>query len=195
MIKVKVYSVATSGAECVMLLEEADGPRLLPIWIGIAEGQAIALKFANVTLPRPLTHDLMINTMKTLGYKVDRVVVSDLKGQTFYAQIHISHNSSKHVIDSRPSDAIALAVRAECEIYVDDKVFEKCHTMSKPISEEEVKSFKEEIKNLKPEDIIKGIKDKEGKKKGTKPPKEMFDAPDEEEEGGGGDEEEDDEEN
>ncbi len=175
MIKVKVYSIATSGTECVLLLEEIDGPRLLPIWIGIAEGQAIALKFANIALPRPMTHDLMINTIESVGYKIDHVVVSDLRAQTFYAEVHISHNSTKHVVDSRPSDAIALAVRANCVIFVDEKVFEKCHTMNKPISEEEVGKFKEEIKNLKPEDIFKSLKDKGSKKtkeKDQEPPEE-----------------------
>ncbi|MEK6543252.1 MAG: bifunctional nuclease family protein [Elusimicrobiota bacterium] len=172
MIKVKVYSVATSGAECVLLLEEAEGPRLLPIWIGTSEGQAIALKFANITLPRPLTHDLMINTLTNLGYKIDKVVVNDLRGQTFYAELHISHNSSKHVIDSRPSDAIALAVRSECPIFVDDKVFEKCNTMNKPISEDEVKKLKDEIKTIKPEDIVKGLKDRGKGSKQGKPPQE-----------------------
>ncbi|MBI2069423.1 MAG: bifunctional nuclease family protein [Elusimicrobia bacterium] len=164
MIKVKVYSIATSGTECVLLLEELDGPRLLPIWIGISEGQAIALKFADIQLPRPMTHDLLINTLDSLGFKIDQVIVNDLRGQTFYAQLHISHNSTKHVVDSRPSDAIALAVRANCPIFVEQKVFDKCHTMKKPISEDEVKKFKEELKNIKPEDIVKGLKDKESKK-------------------------------
>lgn len=175
LVKVKVYSIATSGSECVLLLEEMEGPRLLPIWIGINEGQAIALKFANVTLPRPMTHDLLLNAIGSMGYKVDQVIVSDLRAQTFYAEVHLIHNSTKHVIDSRPSDAIALAVRANCLIYVDEKVFEKCHTMNKPISEEEVKKFKQEIKNIKPEDIFKSLKDKGSKKtkeKDQEPPDE-----------------------
>ncbi|MBI4669394.1 MAG: bifunctional nuclease family protein [Elusimicrobia bacterium] len=164
MIQVKVYSVATSGTECVLLLEEADGPRLLPIWIGMAEGQAIALKFADIVLPRPMTHDLLVNTIEMLGYKIDQVIINDLKGQTFYAQIHISRDSVRHAVDSRPSDAIAVAVRAKCPIFVEDKVFEKCHTVKKPISEDEVKKFKDEIKNLKPQDIVKGLKDKKAEK-------------------------------
>ncbi|MBI4370466.1 MAG: bifunctional nuclease family protein [Elusimicrobia bacterium] len=165
MIKVKVYSIATSGSECVLLLEEIDGPRLLPIWIGLAEGQAIAIKFADITLPRPMTHDLLLNTIENLNFKVDRVVINDLRGQTFYAQVHIAHNSSKHVIDSRPSDAVALAVRANCSIFVEDKIFEKCHSMNKPISEDEVKKFKDDLKGLKPEDIFKGLKDKRRRRK------------------------------
>ena len=167
MVKARVYSIATSGAECVLLLEEVDGPRLLPIWIGIAEGQAIALKFANINLPRPLTHDIMINALRELGYKIEKVIINDLKGQTFYAQVHLAQNSTKHVMDSRPSDAIALAVRAGCEIFIENKVFEKCHTMQKPITEDEVKKFKDEIKSIKPEDFIKGLKERE-KKQGEK---------------------------
>ena len=170
MVKVKVYSIATSGTDCVLLLEESDGPRLLPIWIGITEGQAIALKFAEVTLPRPMTHDLLVNTISSLGCKINHVLVNDLKGQTFYAQVHVSHNSTRHVIDARPSDAIALAGRANCPIFVEDKVYEKCHAMKKPISEDEVKKFKEELKHIKPEDIVKGLKEKGGKKpKETEP--------------------------
>lgn len=164
MVKVRVYSIATSGPECVLILEEVDGPRLLPIWIGIAEGQAIALKFTNVVLPRPMTHDLMMNSLQSLGCKLEKVVINDLKGQTFYAQIHLHADSKAYVVDSRPSDAIALAVRSDSPMFVEDKVLEKCHTMNKPISEDEVKKFKDELKHIKPEDIVKGLKEKKKEK-------------------------------
>ncbi len=181
MISVKVYSIATSGTECVLLLEETEGPRLLPIWIGITEGHAIALKFTNVNLPRPMTHDLMMDTMERMGCKLQKVVVNDLKGTTFYAQLHVHVDSKDIVVDSRPSDAIALAVRAQCPIFVDEKVFEKCHTMHKPISETEVTKFKDELKHLTPEDIFKGLREKKKKKpaEGNKEPPDIPDPEDE----------------
>lgn len=182
MIQVKVYSIATSGTECVLLLEEMEGPRLLPIWIGTPEGHAIALKFTNVTLPRPMTHDLMMSALQNLNCKLEKVVVNDLKGQTFFAQLHLRNGTKNYVIDSRPSDAIALAVRAECPMFVDEKVFEKCHTMNKPISEDEVKKFKDEIRHLKPEDIVKQMKQKKKEKPPHEGPSEF---PDEDDEGEG----------
>lgn len=185
LISVRVYSIANSGTECVLVLEEADGPRLLPIWIGLAEGQAIALKFANIVLPRPMTHDLLINVMECLGYKLNQVVINDLREQTFYAQLHVNQNSTKFVVDSRPSDAIALAVRTNCPIFVHEKVFEKCHTMKKPISEDEVKKFKDELKSLKPDDIFKGLKEKGPKKQPGQEEEDEIRPPDEEDEGEG----------
>ncbi|MFC1521750.1 bifunctional nuclease family protein [Elusimicrobiota bacterium] len=176
MIETKVYSIATSGNECVLLLEEVGGPRLLPIWIGLTEGQAIAIKFSGIVLPRPMTHDLLVNAFDELKGKLTRIVINDLRGQTFYAQLWIQHNNKKHMIDSRPSDAVALAVRCNCPIFIEEKVFEKCQTMNKPISEDEVKKFREELQNLRPEDIFKHLKNKpksekkEGIKEGPEEP-------------------------
>src|SRR5579863_8958637 len=87
--EVRIYSLATTVNECIIFLEELTGNRLLPIWIGIAEGQAIAIRFSGIVLPRPLTHDLLLSAIKTLGYAVERVVISDIKDNTFYARIHI----------------------------------------------------------------------------------------------------------
>ncbi len=158
--EVRIYSLATTANECIIFLEETTGNRLLPIWIGLGEGQAIAIRFSGIVLPRPLTHDLLLNALKTMGYAVDRVVISDIKDNTFYAKIHIHKGGSAAVLDSRPSDAIALAVRAGCSILVEEKVFDRCQTMVKPITEDEVSKFKSELKNLKPEDIFKDIKNK-----------------------------------
>jgi bifunctional DNase/RNase len=192
--EVRIYSLATTANECIVFLEELTGNRLLPIWIGMAEGQAIAIRFSGVTLPRPLTHDLLLNSIQVLGYAVKRVVVSDIKDNTFYAKIVISKNSTTHALDSRPSDAIAVAVRAGCPIFVDEKVFKNCQTLAKPITEDEVSKFKTELKNLKPEDIFKDLKKKgpgsKGKKdepqKGgeLKAPEEKDDEDPEEDEGG-----------
>lgn len=165
--EVRIYSLATTVNECIIFLEELQGSRLLPIWIGIAEGQAIAIRFSGIVLPRPLTHDLLISGIKQLGWEVTRVVVSDIKENTFYARVHVSDGKKTEQLDSRPSDAIAIAVRAGCPIFVDETVFERCQTLNKPISEDEVSKFKEELKSLKPEDIFKDLK----KKPGDAPPK------------------------
>ncbi|MBI3550424.1 MAG: bifunctional nuclease family protein [Elusimicrobia bacterium] len=163
--EVRIYSLATTQNECIMFLEEVNGNRLLPIWIGLSEGQAIAIRFSGIVLPRPLTHDLLLSTVKMLGWNVDKVVVHDLKDNTFYANIHLKKSGQATVVDSRPSDAIAVAVRAGCSIFVDERVFERCQVLNKPISETEVQKFKEELKNLKPEDIFKELKEKKTKPK------------------------------
>jgi uncharacterized protein len=173
--EVRIYSLATTVNECIIFLEELTGNRLLPIWIGLAEGQAIAIRFSGIVLPRPLTHDLLLSMIRTLGWKVEKVVVNDLRENTFYARIHLAKNGQECLIDSRPSDAIAVAVRAGCSIFVDEKVFDRCQVLNKPITEDEVKKFKDELKSLKPEDIFKDLKskkekDKEKGEKGKAPP-------------------------
>jgi uncharacterized protein len=156
--EVRIYSLATTVNECIIFLEEIGGSRLLPIWIGIAEGQAIAIRFSGIVLPRPLTHDLLLASITQLGWEVKKVVVSDIKENTFYARVALSDGKKTENLDSRPSDAIAIAVRAGCPIFVDDSVFARCQTLNKPISEEEVGKFKEDLKSLKPEDIFKDLK-------------------------------------
>ncbi len=175
--EVRIYSLATTVNECIIFLEELEGSRLLPIWIGIAEGQAIAIRFSGLVLPRPLTHDLLLASVKQLGWEVSKVVVSDIKENTFYARVVVTDGKKTELLDSRPSDAIAIAVRAGCPIFVDGSVFDRCQTLSKPISEDEVSKFKEELKSLKPEDIFKNLKPKPGEtppkkeKPGDTPPK------------------------
>lgn len=166
--EVRIYSLATTVNECIIFLEELSGSRLLPIWIGITEGQAIAIRFSGIVLPRPLTHDLLLSAIQELGFEVKKIVVSDIKENTFYAKIHASDGKKTVLLDSRPSDAIAIAVRSGCPIMVHESVFERCQTLHKPISEDEVSKFKEDLKSLKPEDIFKDLKKKpEG---GDEPP-------------------------
>lgn len=109
----------------VVILRQKDVGRYLPIWIGPAEADAIAVRLQDVTAPRPLTHDLLQNVIAELGAKVERVVVSGLNHDTFFAQIHLLVGGETLPIDSRPSDALALAVRSEVPIYVEDEVLEK----------------------------------------------------------------------
>ncbi|MFH2071140.1 MAG: bifunctional nuclease family protein [Elusimicrobiota bacterium] len=108
----------------VVLLTEKDGRRVLPVWVGLFEAQAILFRLQNSYFPRPLTHDLLKNCIERLNGQVEYILINRIENNTFYAQIHIKHNNNKIVIDSRPSDAIALAVRVETPIYVEEKLFE-----------------------------------------------------------------------
>ena len=159
-IEVRIYSLATTANECIVFLEEVSGNRLLPIWIGLAEGQAIAIRFSGIVLPRPLTHDLLLGSIKTLNWKVDKIVVTNLKENTFYAHILVSKDGETRTLDARPSDAIAVAVRAGCSMFVKERVFTRCQVLNKPISEDEVSNFKKELQSIKPEDIYKDLQQK-----------------------------------
>ncbi len=164
-IEVRIYSLATTANECIVFLEEVDGNRLLPIWIGLSEGQAIAIRFSGIVLPRPLTHDLLLSSVKTLGWGVEKIIVTNLKENTFYAQIDLRKDDKEKHLDARPSDAIAVAVRAGCSMFVTERVFSRCQVLNKPISEDEVSKFKDDLKSLKPEDIFKDLQKGKSKKK------------------------------
>ncbi len=151
----------------VLTLEEVGGQRLVPIWIGVNEGNAIGLKLQDEKLPRPMTHDLMNNMLKALGIKVERILISDLRDGTYYAVIFLMAGSRRYEIDARPSDAMALAVRSETPIFVGEKVLKKCPVIMKPISEEEVEKFKQNLQNLKPEDFFKGLEEKPPEEAGS----------------------------
>ena len=107
------------------ILKEKDADRYLPIWIGPPEADAILLKLQNIELSRPLTHDLLLSVISALGASVDSVVVSDLQNDTFFAKLYIILGKDQIEIDSRPSDALALAVRVGAPIYAESKVLEK----------------------------------------------------------------------
>jgi bifunctional DNase/RNase len=112
----------------VIVLREKEGGRSFPIIIGIFEAVAIDRRLKEIQVPRPLTHDLLYNTIAEMGGSVDRVVVSDLREGTFYATLHVSRDGEDIEVDARPSDGIALAVRAGCPLYVEDSVLEKAAT-------------------------------------------------------------------
>ncbi len=152
----------------VVTLEEVGGQRLIPIWIGVSEGNAIGLKLQGEALPRPMTHDLMATLLGESGAKIDRVIVADLKEGTYYAVIELTAGGKSVSVDSRPSDAMALAVRVNAPIFVDDKVWKKCPVIMKPITEGEVEKFKQDLQTLKPEDFFKGL-EAEGGAAGEKP--------------------------
>jgi hypothetical protein len=109
----------------VIVLKEKNGTRTLPIVIGIVEIMAIDRRLKGITTIRPLTHDLLGNVIESLGANIEKVVVSDLKNHTYYATIHLSVNGKKVEVDSRPSDAIAIAAASDVPLYVAEHVFEK----------------------------------------------------------------------
>ncbi len=109
----------------VVILRDTEKGHFLPIWVGIFEANAIALEMEKVTTPRPMTHDLLKNLLGELDARVDRVVINDLKENTFFARIHLTRGDSTLSVDSRPSDAIALALRSQAEIFVEEEVLEK----------------------------------------------------------------------
>jgi bifunctional DNase/RNase len=122
-------------------VEDEGAKRYLPIWIGPAEADAIAVKLQSVSVPRPLTHDLLHAVIDTLGAKINYIIVSDLKNDTFYAKIILNVDGAQVEVDSRPSDALALAVRAEVTIYAEEAVLDKAGILldketGKPIPEE-----------------------------------------------------------
>ena len=131
--------VSTMNYQRVVILKEKAAERYLPIWIGSAEADAIAVKLQGVNVPRPLTHDLLYSIIAALGASINFVLLSDLKNDTFYAKIVFNAGSRKLEVDSRPSDALALAVRAGVPIYADEAVLDKGAIMldketGKPIS-------------------------------------------------------------
>jgi len=138
----------------VIVLEEKGGEKSLPIRIGLLEAQAIALALENVRPPRPLTHDLAKLLIEKLHGEVDKVVISDLVNGTFYARILVRTSDGETIeVDSRPSDAIALALKFDVPIFVDERVLNKVAFGTQPIRDEEVQDFKKRLKDLKPEDF------------------------------------------
>lgn len=127
MVEMTIDSIRVSlmNYQRVVILKEKDADRYLPIWIGPAEADAIAVKLQNVELSRPLTHDLLQSVITTLGGAVNYIVVDALKDDTFYAKLAIKVNVEELSVDSRPSDALALAVRSGVPIYAEESVLEK----------------------------------------------------------------------
>lgn len=109
----------------IVVLRDETGKKILPIWIGASEGNSIALAMSNVKPARPLSHDLIVSIFDRLEVEVARVVVSDLIENTFYASLYLLHNNQEHHIDSRPSDAIAIAIRTGAPIFVEEEVLAK----------------------------------------------------------------------
>ena len=123
----KIFTVLMwpASGSYIVVLEEIPGVRLLLIWIGRNEAEAIVLKLQNTELPRPLTHDLLKTVVDQIGYKVDRVVINDLRNDTYYAKIVLRSDGSVIEIDSRPSDGIAIACRVNCGIFAAQEIMDQ----------------------------------------------------------------------
>jgi bifunctional DNase/RNase len=124
-VKIRALMMDPNSGTPIISLKDVNSETMLPIWVGAYEANAIALEIEKIAPPRPMTHDLLRNLIVELGLKVDRVVVTSLRENTFYAVIELtSENGEPMRLDSRPSDAIALALRADCPIYVDLEVIQ-----------------------------------------------------------------------
>lgn len=137
----------------IVILKDVAGDTVLPIWVGIYEANAIALEIEKVTTPRPMTHDLLKNMLVGLDARVHKVVVNELRDDTFFAIIWLERDGSSISIDSRPSDALALALRVDCPIFVDDEVLKSsklASSVSDRVSSEELRKW---LENLGDEDL------------------------------------------
>ncbi len=159
-----VYGVSFDlvGKQPIVLLKTVNGNRFLPIWIGHPEAAAILMKLQNASTPRPMTHDLVTDILSQLDAQVVRVAVTELRENTFFAQVTIQQDGSEIEIDSRPSDAIALAVRAEAPIFVADEVIEESaiefegEEITDADLEKEVTKFRSFLENVTPDEFAAG---------------------------------------
>ncbi|HEY3068983.1 MAG TPA: bifunctional nuclease family protein [Gaiellaceae bacterium] len=154
-----IYGVSFDmvGKQPIVLLKTTDGNKFLPIWIGHPEAAAILMKLQGASTPRPMTHDLVTDMLSQLEARVVRIAVTELRENTFYATVTVAVNGSEIEIDSRPSDAIALAVRADAPIFAADSVIEESaieFEHEEDVNQEEVvEEFKKFLDEVKPDDF------------------------------------------
>lgn len=153
--KIKGLVVDPISKMPIVVLEDLNSERILPIWIGVFEANAIALKIEDISTPRPMTHDLVKNFLDKLNISVEKVVVNDVRDNTFYALIYCRYNDQVITIDSRPSDAIALSLRVEAPIFVEEDVVKKAHSLKFDENLEGSEKLKKWLENLKPENFGK----------------------------------------
>jgi bifunctional DNase/RNase len=140
----------------IIILRDEEEKRSLPIWVGIFEANAIALELEKISTPRPMTHDLIKNILESVEAKVEKIVVNDLRDNTFFALIHLRLGEEEITVDSRPSDAIALALRVGAPIFVDEDVVRRAKSVEvAPKESDDQEKLKEWLENLKPEDFGK----------------------------------------
>ncbi len=137
----------------IVLLKEREGERYLPIWIGAMEATAIAFALQGIQTQRPMTHDLLKNVLEEIQVQVERIVITELKEGTFYAVIVMSRNGTKYEVSSRPSDAIALAVRVNVPIFAQEEVLTEASIVIRDDEEQEVEKFREFLEQVTPEDF------------------------------------------
>jgi len=151
-VKINGLAVDAQAKSHVVILKEKDGERVLPIWIGPAEATAIARELAGQRFQRPLTHDLIASIVEGLKARVTRVVISDLKDNTFFAQLLVEREGAVVVIDARPSDSLAVALRCGADIFVNEKLLSEA-AEEEPTEEEKAQELRKFLENLDPEDF------------------------------------------
>jgi hypothetical protein len=144
----------------IVILKDLEERKAIPIWIGLFEASAIATEMEKISFSRPMTHDLMNDILRILDVAITSVEICDLRNNTFFASIHLTRNDERFVIDARPSDAIALALRAKAQIFVDEKVLEKSRTIDFGVKATELDKLEEDklkefLENLSPEEFGK----------------------------------------
>jgi len=137
----------------IVILRDEDGQRTLPIWVGPVEANAIALQIENVAPPRPMTHDLLKNLLEDLGGRLTRVVISDLKDSTFYAYLEIEVRGESLLLDSRPSDALALSIRTKAPVLVDTGVLDRARSIDVTSDEADRERLQRWLESLDPDDL------------------------------------------
>jgi bifunctional DNase/RNase len=139
----------------IVILSDLDGQRILPIWVGFFEANAIALQMENVSTPRPMTHDLLKNIITGLNATVKKILVNNLWDNTFYALVFLDMNGETVAIDSRPSDAIALALRMKSPIFVEEEVINKAKSIEGTRDLTDGENLQRWLENLKPDELGK----------------------------------------
>lgn len=163
MLEMRVMGIAidTATGTPIIVLNDLDNRKALPIWIGSAEAGAIIRKIENIKMARPMTHDLFIAMLEKTGYRIDKIEISDVENDTYYAVIRIANDEGfEYEIDSRPSDAIALAIRVNAPIFVSEKVLaDGSVSCDAEKDEKESEEFRNFIQSIKPSDFERLLKD------------------------------------
>ena len=139
----------------IVILKDKEGDRVLPIWVGVFEANAIALQIENISTPRPMTHDLLRNILSEIEADVQRIVVCELKENTFYAMIYLDREGQTMAVDARPSDAIALALRTKAPIFVEDAVVESAKGLDLSKDTTDSERLQKWLEGLNPDDLGK----------------------------------------
>jgi len=137
----------------IVILRDTTGDRVLPIWVGPAEANAIALQIENVAAPRPMTHDLLRDLIAALGVVLSRVIIADLKGSTYYAYLELRQGKELVLVDARPSDALAIALRARAPVFVHSKVLDQARTLEVATDQADQDRLQKWLESLDPDDM------------------------------------------
>lgn len=151
--KIRGLMVDPSTQQPIVILKDISGTTVLPIWVGLFEASAIAREVEKASTPRPMTHDLLHNLIDGLDATVERVVVSELRDDTFFAVIWLRQHGESLALDARPSDALALALRSDCPIFVSEEVLRTAKVLPSPVDQASAEDLKNWLENLNDEDL------------------------------------------